>query len=88
MSSPLAIRRAILQALADVPTGYTASMPMLLNVLKDQIRPPLERIDLIEHLAWLRDNRLAVSAEAPLEPNNPDARNWAITTAGRTSLAA
>lgn len=88
MSSSISTRRAILQVLADVPCGYTASVPMLLNVLKDQITPPLERLDLIEHLAWLRDHRLVVSAEAPLEPNNPDARNWAITTAGRTSLAA
>lgn len=87
MSSPLAQRRAILQALADIPTGYTASVPMLLNVLKDQITPPLERLDLIEHLAWLRDHRLAASSPAPLEPNNPDARNWAITEAGRLSLA-
>lgn len=88
MSSSISTRRAILQVLAAVPASSAVGLGLeaLSNELSSRFGIELERLDLIEHLAWLRDHRFVDAEASALDPDNSEARRWFITPAGRQSL--
>lgn len=82
--SPLVIRKTILAELAAAPVeGLTQAGLLTLVALK---LPGVTMADVADELSWLRDHGLAVFTAHPLDADNRELRNWAITTAGRNAL--
>lgn len=77
------LRKTILAELAAY--GSEVTQPTLLLLVQQRL-PKITLADLRAELTWLRDRELAVSTDDTFEPENRDARIWAITKAGELAL--
>jgi len=77
------LRKTILAELANY--GSEVTQPTLLLLVQQRL-PKITLADLRGELDWLRDRDLAASTADTFEPDNRDARIWAITKAGELAL--